>query len=76
MGGLARYRSARAPARAPISRHLLARPKTAGASVQCGNLAHGLGSPAHGWVPNEGPRLSRAAVRTQAGTVGPLQDYL
>jgi len=27
-------------------------------------------------VPNRGPRLSRAAVRTQAGTVGPMQDYL
>jgi len=34
MGGLARYRCARAPARAPISRHLLAQQKAARALVQ------------------------------------------
>src|SRR2546427_8889755 len=39
-GGLARYRCARAPARAPISRHLLARLRTLRESVQGGNPAH------------------------------------
>src|SRR2546422_11317811 len=39
--GLERYRCAGAPiARAPISRHLLARPKTLRKSVQGGNPAH------------------------------------
>jgi len=69
---------ARAAARrwATGSKGVGARPKTAGASVQWGNLAHGLGKSGSRMVPNGGPRLSRAAVRTQAGTVGPMQDYL
>src|SRR3989442_11359012 len=55
MGALGRI-EARAPARAPISPYLLARPRTLRKSVQRGNPAHRVENPVGGWSLNRRAR--------------------